>query len=128
MTDVPTRWRLERGPGDAVRLCVDRTDENPARGYQMFVASRAEARAELPYLRRMAQSIGPREPAVLYDPTEYLENEFGLSKEEADQVRADAAARVACGDLPEVRRVVEDGDADVDIAASRRRDHTTRLK
>lgn len=72
VADVPTRWYIERTthPEYMGLLHVDLVEDAPARGYRMFVLSRVHARQELPHLRRLAQSIGPREPAVLYDPVE----------------------------------------------------------
>lgn len=70
--DIPTRWYLQRAAGPythmTVVLIVELVEDAPARGYRVFVESRAHARHELPHLRRLVQSIGPREPAVLYDP------------------------------------------------------------
>lgn len=72
--DTPTRWYLQRADGPythmTVVLIVELVEDAPARGYRVFVESRAHARLELPYLRRLAQSIAPREPARLYDPVE----------------------------------------------------------
>ena len=48
--------------------------------------------------------------------------DLGFDDAEIAAMRADALTRIALGEFPDVRQVVEDGDTDVDIAASRRRD------
>lgn len=72
LPDAQIRWYLQRPSSDPavamVMLIVERVDDQ--RGYRCFVSSRQEARAELPHLRRLVESIGPREPARLYDPAD----------------------------------------------------------
>lgn len=64
---VPTRWYLQRGVS-AVELVVERVCDQ--RGYRVFVDSRAVALAELPYLKRLVQSIGEERTVRVYDPVE----------------------------------------------------------
>ena len=64
-----TRWKLERSAFGGIILHVRERDGD--RGYQCFVADRAEARAMLPILRiEFAAAIirGETPPARLWDP------------------------------------------------------------
>ncbi len=69
------RFYLQRpSTGSGILLIVERTDD--LRGYRLLCSDRHHAREELPHLRRLVESIGPREVVRVYDPVEVPRVEF----------------------------------------------------